>query len=197
VHDDLTQLLHRARDGDESARDRFISLVYNELRVLARAQRRNVSAGETVNTTALVHEAFAKLSGRDISFADRKNYFGFAARAMRDVLVDYARARDAAKRGGGERPLDLNDWDQSTAMPSVRIEEVLSLHTALDKLAKFDPDGAQVVELRYFGGLSLEEASEVIGMSTRTVKRRWTAARAWLFRELKTDDDAANAQSLL
>jgi RNA polymerase sigma factor (TIGR02999 family) len=186
---DITQLLAQANEGDSSARDEVIRLAYDELRVLARSHRRRAGAGDTVNTTALVHEAYAKLAGRNVRYEDRRQFFGYASRVMRDVLVDYARAQNAEKRGGGDRAFTLKDGLHMADQPSVRIEEVLSLDRALQSLASFDPDSAKVVELRYFAGLPLAEVAEIVGVSERTVKRRWTAARAWLFRELSESSD--------
>jgi len=144
-----------------------------------------------VNTTALVHEAFEKLVGHAGEWVDRRHYLGFAARAMRDVIVDYARAQAAAKRGGPGRPLSLDGLaDVVGAEPAIRIEEVLALDGALDRLAAVHPDAARVVELRYFAGLTLAETAEVLGLSEKTVQRRWIVARAWLHGALAEADDA-------
>jgi len=166
-----------------------VSLVYEELRRLARSQRQRVGGNDTVNTTALVHEAYEKLMGRDVEFNDRRHFFGFASRAMRDVLVDHARAQAAAKRGGPGKPLSLMDDMVDQAGPALRVEEVIGLDAALERLASFDSEGARVVELRYFAGLTLDEVAELTEVSVRTVKRRWSAARAWLHRELSDSAD--------
>ena len=184
---DVTTLLHRARDGDAHALDQLVPLVYDQLRALARGQRRRQGASETVNTTALVHEAYAKLSGRDAAWSDRRHFMNVAARAMRDVLVDHARAQQALKRGGPLPDRSLSDpalADALGALPPLRIEEVLDLDDALDRLAALDAEQARLVELRYFTGMTIPEAAEVLGMSPATATRRWTVARAWLYREL-------------
>jgi RNA polymerase sigma factor (TIGR02999 family) len=186
---DATALLGLARNGDHEARSQFVSLVYEELRRLAHSQRQRVGGSDTVNTTALVHEAYEKLMGRDVGFNDRRHFFGFASRAMRDVLVDHARAQAALKRGGPGRPLSLVDDMVEQAGPALRVDEVIGLDAVLERLASFDPDGARVVELRYFAGLTLDEVAELTEVSVRTVKRRWTAARAWLHRELSDPAD--------
>ena len=182
---EAARLLARVREGDVEARDRLVGVLYDELRALARSQRRRVGAGDTLNTTALVHEAYEKLAGRTAPYEDRRHFFGIAARAMRDVLVDYARAQSAQKRGGSGRDLSLGATGApEPAGPPVRVEEVLGVDRALGRLAGFDPEGARVVELRYFAGLSVAEAAGVLGVSERTVIRRWVAARAWLQGEL-------------
>lgn len=184
---DVTTLLHRARDGDAHALDKLVPLVYDQLRSLARGQRRRQGASETVNTTALVHEAYAKLSNREMTWADRQHFMRVAARAMRDVLVDHARAQHALKRGGTTPDRSLSDpvlADTLGSLPPLRIEEILDLDAALDRLAELDAEQARLVELRYFTGLTIPEAADVLGMSTATATRRWTVARAWLYREL-------------
>ncbi len=178
--EDTGTLLDRARAGDAEARDRFVGLLYAELRRLAHGQRRRVGAGDTVNTTALVHEAFDKLAGQSVVWADRSQTLRFAARAMRDVLVDYARAQSAAKRGGPGRALSLDGMDDAVGAPAVRIDEILTLNDALGRLEAVQPDAARVVELRYFAGLTAEETADVLGVSEKTVQRRWIVARAWL-----------------
>ena len=163
------------------------AVVYDELRTLARSQRRRHGASDTINTTAVVHEAYAKLGGRASApaFADRAHFFRVAARAMRDVIVDYARAQRRAKRGGGERSLRLLDADRDAfAVGALDTAEVLGLHGALGRLERLDAEAARVAELRYFAGLTVEETAEALALSPATVKRRWTVARAWLFRQL-------------
>lgn len=179
----VTVLLDRAQAGEAGARDELVALIYDELRSLARRQRGRHSGSATINTTALVHEAYEKLSRSDTGWADRQHFFRVAARAMRDVLVDYARARRTAKRGGGAPPLSFDDrW----MVPDDRIEEVLGLDEALARLAVLDTRRAEIVELRYFVGLTISEVAEVLKVSEATVKRDWMVARAWLHRELRS-----------
>ena len=173
----LTRLLGRARDGDADALRALVPLVYDELRALARSQRRRRGAGATVNTTALVHEAYQKLARSANGYADRGHFFRVAARAMREVLVDHARAQSRQKRGGPTRPLPLDEALVGRAGPP---ERVLALDEALARLRLRDPRQAEVVDLRYFVGLTIPETAEVLGLSPATVKRDWTAARAWL-----------------
>ncbi len=187
---DVTTLLHRARDGDADALERLVPLVYDQLRALARGQRHRIGAAETVNTTAVVHEAYEKLAGRDGSYADRQHFLRVAARAMRDVLVDYARAQSAQKRGGplpARSLADLHDGDLADALgalPPLNVAETLDLDAALTRLEALDEESARLVELRYFAGLPIPEAAEALGLSPATAKRRWAVARAWLYREL-------------
>ena len=151
--------------------------VYDELRHLAHGLLRRRTPGETLNTTALVHEAYLKLDGRDGAAVDRTHFFALAARAMRFILVDHARARQAVKRGG--RGVTFGPAHD---VADLRADEVLALDEALARLADEQPRLAQVVELRFFGGLTFEEAAEVTGVSVRTAKRDWDLARAWLHR---------------
>ena len=182
----VTVLLGRARTGDTAAFDRLVGQLYGELRAIAHAQRRRLGAADTVNTTAVVHEAYAKLGGRDgvADYADRQHFLRVAARAMRDVIVDYARAQHAAKRGGAGRDVRLDDTPTLADPSRFDPAEALSVDAALDALARVDAEAAQIVELRYFGGLTTEETAEALGLSPATVKRRWTIARAWLYRRL-------------
>ncbi len=186
---DVTILLDQARDGDPSAFDRLLPLVYDELHRLAHRQRNRQRASETLNTTALVHEAYEKLARqRDragdearLGWNDRAHFFRVAAKAMRQILVDHARARRAQKRGGDDVPIAL---DAVPLAAEERADEILALDEALTCLAGLDARQAEVVELRYFVGLTIEEAAEVLGLSPATVKREWTAARAWLHRAM-------------
>jgi RNA polymerase sigma factor (TIGR02999 family) len=191
----VTALLDRARAGDAEAFGRLVGQLYDELRTLAHAQRRRLGASDTVNTTALVHEAYAKLDGRGDgagpAYADRAHFFRIAARAMRDVIVDYARAQQAAKRGGPGRPVPLDAAGPLAVTGALDPAEVLSLDDALQDLHRLDAEAARVAELRYFAGLTVEETAEALDLSTATVQRRWTVARAWLYRRL--NDDAPGA----
>jgi RNA polymerase sigma factor (TIGR02999 family) len=179
---EITRLLALAHGGDADALDRLLPFVYGELRALAHRQRLRQRGAETLNTTALVHEAYLKLAGKEGgTYENRLHFFRVAARVMRDVLVDYARAQRAAKRGGGVPPVSLSDFGD---LPAVRVDEVLGLDEALGRLEKLDAEQARLVELRYFAGLTLPEAAETLGLSERTAKRRWTTARAWLYHTL-------------
>jgi RNA polymerase sigma factor (TIGR02999 family) len=180
----VTELLARWRDGDAAARDALLEQVYGELRRLAQAQFRRERADHTLQATGLVHEAFVRMVGQhSIPAADRGQFFALAARMMRRVLIDHARARRAGKRGGGEAMITLGDEHQAPD-PAV---DLLRLDEALAALAELDPDQARLVELRYFAGLTIEDTAEALGVSPATVKREWTTARAWLRRELARD----------
>ena len=178
---ELTNLLVEWGKGRQSALDRLLPHVYEELRTLARSQLRRERPGHSVQTGTLVHEAFVRLiEGQQVSWEGRAHFFGIAARLMRQILVDHARARDAAKRGAGETPEPI-DTALSVAVQAMDVS-VIALDRALDQLATLDPAGARVVELRFFGGLTVEETAEVMGISAGTVKREWSVARAWLRR---------------
>lgn len=180
--DEVSGLLAAWRDGDQTALDRLLPLVYGELRRLAHRYMKRERPGHTLQTTALVNEAYLRLcAGRKGSFQDRAHFFGVAAQVMRHLLVDHARSRDVVKRGGGARQVTL---DEDVAEPSVPGDDVLALDEALTRLTAIDPRKGRLVELRYFGGLSVEETAEVLAVSTITVKREWLKAKAWLYREL-------------
>lgn len=181
---DVTLLLARAREGDADALDRLIPIVYDELHTLARRQRQRRSSGETINTTALVHEAYVRLSRDGKTFADRQHFFRVAARAMRGVLVDHARTQSRQKRGGDAPVLSLDA--AQVAAPEAG-PQLLALDEALTHLAAVGERLAEVVELRYFVGLTIPETADVLGLSERTVKREWSAARAWLHHALSED----------
>ena len=181
---DVTALLLAWGAGDGSAAERLLPAVYDELRRQAeRAMRRE---GEhTLQATALVHEAYLRLvDQRRVEWRNRAHFFGIAAQMMRRVLVDHARARLSHKRGGGAQVVMLSDADVATPSGDADALDVLALHEALERLAALDADQARVVELRYFGGLSIEETAEALSVSPATVKREWAVARAWLRREL-------------
>ena len=193
-HADITQVLDRVRTGDPDAFGELVGRLYDELKMIAHAQRRRLGAADTVNTTAVVHEAYSKLAGREkeaLSYTDRTHFFRIAARVMRDVIVDYARASRADKRGGTGRPLsiDVIGTIPQAAGASLDPVEVLSLNDALLQLETIDPEGARVAELRYFVGLTNEEIAKALEVSVATVKRRWTFARACLFRTLHDAPD--------
>ncbi len=179
---DVSQLLRAWSGGDATARERLFSEVYDELRTVAAALFRSERANHTLQPTALVHEAFVRLAGAAaLSFTDRAHFFGVAARAMRQVLVDHARARLAAKRGSGVTPITLAGLDAQAEPVTV---DVLAVHQALERLAELDPELVALVELRFFAGCSIEETAAALGVSAATVKRDWVAARAFLAREL-------------
>jgi RNA polymerase sigma factor (TIGR02999 family) len=177
---DLTDLLIEWGNGSQAALDRLMPLVYAELRAVARSYLRR-ERGHSVQTGTLVHEAFVKLvEGKQVPWVGRAHFYGIAARLMRQILVDHARARDAAKRGAGEvaEPIETA---LSVTVKAMDVD-VLALDRALERLSAIDPDQARVVELRFFGGLTVEEAARVMGISTGSVKREWAMARAWLRR---------------
>lgn len=177
----ITLLLHRWADGDARAFDEMVPIVYDELRALARILLQRERKGHTLGCTELVHEAFLRLVDQTkTDWKCRAHFFGSAARAMRRVLVDHARARNAMKRGEGMEAVSL-DRVEANIEPNV---DVLALDRALDELGVFDPERAQLVEMRYFGGLSIEETAALMERSATSVKRDWTVARAWLYRRI-------------
>ncbi|PAP80733.1 hypothetical protein B1759_04995 [Rubrivirga sp. SAORIC476] len=182
----VTEALDALRDGDQAARERLVSAVYDELRDIARAYLRKEQA-RTLVTTELVHEAYEKALGPSPTYDGRGHFFGAASRAMRQILVDRARQRNRLKRGGGERALALTEVAEIAA-PGGRTIDLLDLDAALDRLAELDPRQAAVVECRYFGGLTFEETAEALGVSAVTAKRDWRMARAWLFAALNGDE---------
>jgi RNA polymerase sigma-70 factor (ECF subfamily) len=186
---DVTRLLQAWSEGDRGALDRLLPLVQSELRRLAGAYLRRERAGHTLQPTALVNEAYLRLVDQRVHWQSRSHFFGIAARLMRRVLVDHARERLAQKRGSGERaePIEVAEAEGSGGRPL----DVVALDDALEDLAKVGPRQCQVVELRFFGGLSIEEAADVLGVSPRTVKSDWTMARAWLLRYLGERGGAA------
>ena len=188
--EDVTQLLAKWRDGDAAAFDELMPLVYTQLHALASHYLRGEREGHTLQPTALVHEAYVRLAGQsDAGFNNRVHFFGAAATVMRRILVDYARRRLASKRGAG-RLVDLDSALTAGVDPRV---DFIALDEALTRLAAHSPTPARVVELRYFGGLSVAETATLIGVAPITVKRHWAFARAWLRRELDTDDAAGSA----
>jgi len=182
-HIDTTQLLRDARGGDRDAFDRLFAHVYDDLRRLAHQRLQRHRRGETLSTTALVHEVYLRLvdqNGADAT--DRAHFFALASRAMRFILVDYARARLAKKRGGGVADVPL---DAVQVAADERAADVLSLHEALEVLGRRNERLGRLVEYRFFGGLSYEEIALVVGCSVPTVKRDWSRARAWLYRVMQ------------
>jgi RNA polymerase sigma factor (TIGR02999 family) len=185
---DVTSILKRASAGDESAVNRLLPLVYDELRALAESYLRRERPDLTLQATALVHEAYVRLiKQEDVEWQNRAHFFAIAAQAIRRILVDHARGHDRAKRGGGRQRVRLDD-DIATA--DERDLDLLAVDEALEKLARVYPRQAQIVELRFFGGLALKEIAELLKVSPRTVDGDWSVARAWLRRELREDPQA-------
>ena len=185
MSNDLTRLLLDAREGGRDAREALFAAAYPELRRLARAQLRRHAADSTMNTTALVHEAYLDLLDvRQLGTGDRAHFFGIAARAMRQILVDHFRRARADKRGGGAVHFDLDDQPIAA---DVRGEHLLALDEALSRLEQHSPRLASVVEGRFFGGMTEIEIGAWLGVSDRTVRTDWRKARAWLLRELRDD----------
>ncbi len=188
--EEVTQLLVAWGKGDQTALDKLMPLVYDELRQMARQYMSHQPAGHTLQTTALIHEAFIRLvDQKEKRFENRAHFFAVAARAMRHILVDYARARRRAKRGGEGRVISL---EEAAIVSEERAAELVALDDGLDALAAIDPRKGRVVEMRYFGGLSVEETARVLKVSPDTVMRDWRLAKTWLLRELsrKKDDEA-------
>jgi RNA polymerase sigma factor (TIGR02999 family) len=178
----VTQLLKAWGNGDEAARDELMTLVYEELHRLAHQHLKRERPGHTLQTSALVNEAFVKLiDQKDVRWQNRGHFFAIAAQLMRRILVDHARIRRAAKRGGSASPVSLDD---ALVISNERSAEVVALDEALTALATVDERKSQIVELRFFGGLSIEETAEVLAVSPGTVMRDWTLAKAWLRREM-------------
>ena len=181
---EITKLLHNWQGGDRAALDALVPVVYKELHRLAHCELRKERPDHTLQSAALVHEAYFRLLGqKPPQWESRTHFFAIAAQLMRQILVDYARRRRASKRGSGVCMLTLED---AVALPQRKDKDVdvIALDDALNTLAELDPRQSRVVELRFFAGLSLEETSEVMGIATATVQRDWTAARAWLHREI-------------
>jgi RNA polymerase sigma factor (TIGR02999 family) len=179
----ITRLLDNWHQGDQKARDELIPLVYEELRRMARQRLWRQRPDHTLQSAALVNEAYLRLvQQKSPQWQNRAHFFGVAAQMMRNILVDYARNRLAAKRGGGAQRVNLETEFGPARQPEV---DLLALDEGLKKLASLDAQQSRLVELRYFGGLSIEETAEVMGVSPATVKREWATARAWLQRELK------------
>jgi RNA polymerase sigma factor (TIGR02999 family) len=182
---DATTLLLAWRQGDEAALDELVALVYQELRRMAHRHLAGQRPGHTLQTTALVHEAYLKLVDcRQVRWQDRSHFLGVSARLMRRILVDYARSRNAGKRGGPARPVSL---DENLDFAPSRSAGLVSLDDSLDALAAMDPRKGKLVELKFFGGLDTAEIAEVLGVSQPTVLRDWKLAKLWLLRELSRE----------
>jgi RNA polymerase sigma-70 factor (ECF subfamily) len=184
---EITQLLLAWSDGDQAALDKLTPLVYAELRRLARGYMFGERPGHTLQTTALINEAYLRLiDWKNVRWQGRAHFFGVAAQVMRRILVDFARARHYAKRGGAAQQVSL---DEAVTIHEDRSAEIIALDEALKSLAEIDPRKSQVVELRFFGGLNAKETAEALKVSQRTVEREWNSARAWLYRELRGKDE--------
>lgn len=181
--DNLTGLLLEWREGDEAALSRLMPLVYDELRRIAHRYMQRERDGHTLQTSALVNEAYLRLAGQgSVDWQNRAHFFAVSAQVMRHILIDHARRRRFAKHGGGAQQVPIQDVAE---MSMQRAAELIALDEALSELARFDQRKSSVVELRYFGGLSLEETAEVLKISLMTVRRDWRAAKAWLYRRMK------------
>ena len=180
---DITAQLQAWRAGESSARETLFPMVYEELRRIARRQLKNERMGHTLDTTALVHEAYLKLIDQTrADFADRSHFFAVAANAMRRILVDYARRYLADKRGGAPRRVSLSE---DMLVAEERADTLIAVDEALNELSRIDPRLSRVVECRFFGGLTDEETAEILGVTARTVRRDWTKAKAWLHKMLQ------------
>ena len=192
----VTALLRAWSAGDERARDELLPLIYGELRRRAGVHLRRERRGHSLQPTALVHEVYLRLVGQRVEWKNRAHFFALASEMMRRILVDCARARNRGKRDGAWTRVEL---DEAVAIAEARDVDLVTLDRALRELSELDPRYVRVVELRFFGGLTVEETAEVIGSSPATVKREWSLARAWLYRRLKglADEPPANAGSPL
>ena len=180
---DVTSLLNKLAAGDQEAAAQLVPLVYEELRRLAARRLRQERPDHTLQATALVHEAYVKLAAqRSAKWQNRAQFFGVASQVMRRILVDYARGQQRVRRGGKQQKVSLDDV---LLVSPDRTEEVLTVHESLSRLERLDARQARIVELRYFGGLTVEEVAEVVGISTKTVMRELNVAKAWLYGDLK------------
>jgi RNA polymerase sigma factor (TIGR02999 family) len=183
---DVTRMLEAIGEGDAKAAAELLPLVYDELRRLAAAKMAQERPGQTLQPTALVHEAWLRLGGSETQkWQNRAHFFGAAAEAMRRILIENARRKRALRHGGGQERLDIAEVDVAAAASD---DSLLAVHEALDRFAAQDPRKAELVKLRYFAGLSLEEAADVLGVSVPTVKRWWAYARAWLHTEISASE---------
>ena len=183
---DVTRILQSIETGDPKAAGELLPLVYEELRKLAAARMANESPNQTLQPTALVHEAWLRLTGNEnVKWDGRAHFFGAAAEAMRRILIDNARRKRAQRHGGGQQRLDIAELE--IAAPG-KEQELLEMDEALERLEALDKQKAELVKLRYFVGLTLEESAQILGISTPTAKRWWAYARAWLYRQIQGDD---------
>lgn len=185
---DVTTLLRRFQHGDEDAQSKLIAAVYDELKVIASRYMRRENEAHTLQTTALVNEAYLKLVNiKSAEWKDRAHFFAVASQIMRRILVDHARRHIAGKRGGG---FDMLPLEEGLVFSPQRSRDMIKLDEALERLEKTDERVSKIIELRFFGGLSIEETAEALGLSSRTVKREWTFGKAWLKNEFQSDPDA-------
>jgi len=180
MSDNITALLKGATEGDQAAADRLFLVIYDELRIIAKSHRRRWVGDETLNTTALIHEAFVKLDGQ-VHWNSRTHFYATAAKAMRHILVNYAEKKRAGKRGGGVADLPL---DEVLLVSDEAADDALELHQALEELEKDRPRLCRIVECRFFGGMSIEETAQALDISPATVGRDWRLASSWLFQRL-------------
>ena len=182
---DVTRILHEWKDGNREALDRLIPIVYEELRTIASRQLAREWRHDRLQTTTVVSEAYVKLfAQRQVDWQNRGHFFAIAAQLMRRILVDHARRELREKHGGGAIHVELNDAVSTAAEPSLDVLDAVALDAALQKLEALDPDQGRIVELRFFGGLTVEETAAALGISPATVKREWAVAKGWLYREL-------------
>jgi RNA polymerase sigma factor (TIGR02999 family) len=187
---EVTRLVERWREGDTAALDRVIELAYDDLRLIASRHLRNWKPGHTIGTTGLVHELYLRLVGaNEATSGGRAQFFAFCSKAMRHILIDFSRRREAAKRGGDRAPISL---DENSASMDAEATELLALDEALQSLAIHNERMARIVECRFFGGLSVPETAEAVGTSTRTVEREWARARLYLQRMLSTEHEGSH-----
>lgn len=187
----VTEMLHDWRNGDQAALDRLIPVVYDELRRQAAGYLRRERPGHTLQSAALIHEAYLRLvNQQNIEWQNRAHFYAIAARLMRQILVDHARRRNASKRGGSDIRVSLEE--AMVASPETNVD-LVALDEALTRLADIDPQQAKIVELRYFSQLSVEETAEVLGVSSRTVRRDWNVAKAWLRQQIVGNEDSSEA----
>jgi RNA polymerase sigma factor (TIGR02999 family) len=184
VDESITQLLLDASAGNQDAVDALFPIVYAEMRRLSTSYLRKERPGHTLQSTALVHEAYLRLIDQKVNWQSRAHFMGIAAQTMRRILLDHAKRKAAGKRGGGDIAIE---FDESSIGGKVRDLNLIALDEALLELEKIDPIRSRIVEMRFFGGLSNEESAEVLGISTATVQRQWAGARAWLFHTMKKE----------
>ncbi|HWW97385.1 MAG TPA: sigma-70 family RNA polymerase sigma factor [Edaphobacter sp.] len=189
---EITQLLVAWSHGEETALEMLTPIIYGELRRLAQSYMRQERADHTLQSTAVVHEAFIRLIDQNVEWKSRAHFFAIAAKMMRRILVDHARARSTSKRGAGMARVDVEEQAMESQERSV---DLLALDEALEHLARIDPQRSRIVELRYFGGLSNEESANVLGISPATVQRQWSGAKAWLYRELSGRESSGGESS--